>query len=109
MIIKDFENLLSYECVYPVDEWVMVQFRKRKNKNLNYFEFLLQFTTDYINVGVRKYGEFEDEWYNLKRLLQEQTDFYHQFNYFPTYRFHIILDQALILEYEGNHIPNLLR
>ena len=109
VIIRDFEDILSYECHYPIDEWVMVQFRKRINRKHTYFEFLQEFTTNQILSGVRKYGEFEEEWYNLKRLLEEQIEQYHQTDYFPTYNFHILLDQALLLEHEGNPIPNLLR
>ena len=109
MIVRNFEDILSYECHYPVEEWTMVQFRRRRNKTLTYFEFLKEFTTYQIMQGVRKYGEFEIEWLNLKNLLREQIGEYHKTNYFPTNNFYILLDQALLLEYEGNHIPNLLR
>ena len=109
MVIEDFESILSYEYHYPVEEWVMQQFRKRKNKNLTYFEFIQEVTTTQILQGVRKYGEFEIEWYTLKRLLQEQITEYNHTKYFPTCNFFILLDQALLLEHEGAYIPNLLR
>lgn len=108
-MIKDFDDILCYNCHYPVEEWVMVQFRKRPNKKLDYFEFLQEFTTNQILSGVRKYGEVEVEWYTLKNLLQNQIEQYYHTQYFPTYNFYILLDQTLLLEHQGNHIPNLLR
>ena len=109
MVLQDFNDVLCYNCHYPVEEYSMVQFRKRKNKNLSYFEVLQELVTTHILTGIRKYGEVEVEWYTLKRLLQEQIDKYYHTQYFPTYNFYILLDQALLLEYEGHHIPNLLR
>mgnify|MGYP003289946425 CR=1 FL=1 len=109
MVIENFEDILCYNYHYPVEEYSMVQFRKRKNKKLTYFEVLQELTTTHILVGIRKYGEFEVEWYTLKRLLQEQIENYNHTQYFPTANFHILLDQALLLEHEGNPIPNLLR
>ena len=109
MVIQDLESILCYNYTYPVEEYSMAQFRKRKNKSLTYFEVLQELVTTHILTGVRKYGEFEVEWFTLKRLLQEQLTEYHHTNYFPTCNLHILLDQALILEFEGHHIPNLLR
>ena len=109
VLFQSFDDLLSYELHYPVEEWVMIQFKRRQNKKLDYFQFLQEFTSNHIGTGFRKYREFEEEWFALKRLLQEQIDNFNQTGYFPTYNFLILLDQALLLEHEGNHIPNPLR
>ena len=109
VMLHSFADLLSYELHYPVEEWVMQQFKRRPNKKMNYFEFLTAFVSQQVHIGVRKHGEVEKEWYELKRLYMEQIDAYNNGAIYPTYNMYILLDQCLLLEHEGQHIPNLLR
>lgn len=108
-MIECLEDVLSYEFTYPVDEWVMLHFRKRKNRNQDYFEHLEEFALNHITYGERKHGEVEEEWRHLKMLLAGQLCDYKRGYPFPTINILILLDQALILEHEGFPIPNLLR
>ena len=100
----------GYEFTYPVEDWLMCNFRRRLNTNLDYFQFAEEFAVNYIAAGRRKYGEYEQEWGRLRALLMSQLVLYKSEGLpFPFHNILIILDQALILEYEGYLIPNLLR
>ena len=108
-IFDSFEDILCYNYYYPVEEWVMVNFKKRKNKKQDYFQFLEEFALNHISRKKRVYGE-EEEWRHLKLMLAGQLHNYkHRGADFPHLEILILLDQALLLEYEGAHIPNLLR
>ena len=110
LMFECFEDLLCYNYHYPVEEWVMCNFRKRKKKQQTYFEFMEEFAIEHITHRNRKYGEFEDEWRHLKLMLSNQLYQYkHKGADFPHLQILILLDQSLLLEYDGAHIPNLLR
>ncbi len=108
MIPENFEDILSYDYVYPVEEWVMAQFRKRVKKNQSFLEFLEEFALMHITHGAKQHREDED-WQRLRLLLVGRLYDYKQTGDFPTYALFILLDQALILEHDGHPIPNLLR
>ena len=100
----------GYEFTYPVEDWLMCNFRRRLNTNLDYFQFAEEFAVNYIAAGMRKHGEFEQEWAHLRAQLISQLVLYKTEDLlFPLQNILVILDQALFLEYEGYPIPNLLR
>ena len=106
-MLCDFKK---YSFTYPVEDWLMRNFRHRLNTDLNYFDFIEDFAVNHITAGKRKYGEFEQEWERLRELLISQLARYKSKDLpFPFHNVLIILDQALVLEYEGYPIPNLLR
>ena len=106
-MLYDFEE---YNFTYPVEEWLMCNFRHRLNTDLNYFQFAEEFAVNHVAAGKRKYGEFEQEWGRLRALLISQLALYKSEGLpFPFQNILIILGQALIHEYEGYPIPNLLR
>ena len=109
LIFESLDDVLNYTYTYPVEEWVMGEFRKRKKMQQNYFEFVEEFTLNHITYGDRKYGELEEEWRHLKLMLARQLYNCHRGNDFPHLEILILLDQALLLKHEGAHIPNLLR
>ena len=110
LMFESFEDILCYNYYYQVEEWVMAQFRKRKKKQQNYFEFIEEFAVNHITHRNRKYGECEEEWRQLKLMLDNKLyQHKHEGADFPHREILILLDQALLLEYEGAHIPNLLR
>ena len=109
-VFESFDDILCYNYYYPVEEWVMINFKKRKKKQQDYFQFVEEFALNHITHKVRKYGEFEEEWRHLKLMLSGQLYNYKQKGApFPHLEILILLDQALLLEFEGAHIPNLLR
>ena len=115
MLFENFEDIMSYEYVYPVDVWLVREFKKAKHYepgeliNDEFKEFILTFTEGVIKRGRRKYGETEDEWRLLWFHFISQRNLYRDTHTFEYSHFLIILDQALILEHEGQPIPNLLR
>ena len=100
----------EYEFTYPVEEWVMCNFRRRLNKDLNYFQFAEEFAVNHIAAGTRKYRQSEQGWGRLRTLLISQLAIYKAQDLpFPFHNILVILDRALVLEFEGKPIPNLLR
>ena len=108
MILDDYVDVYSYEYHYPVEEWMMQQFRKRPNREQNFIDFLQEFALSHITYGVHHNAEDED-WHRLKILLMGRLYDYKIGQCFPTREIFILLDQALLLEHDGNAIPNLIR
>lgn len=115
MVFDNFEDVLSYEYKYPVDLWLVKEFKKVKHYDPgeligdDFKEFILEFTEGVIKRGKRKYGEVEHEWRLLWLHFISQRKLYRDTRTFEYSHFLIILDQCLILEHEGQHIPNLLK
>ncbi len=115
MLFENFEDIMSYEYVYPVDTWLVREFQKAKHYSPgdligdDFKEFIIEFTENFIKRGRRKYGETEDEWRLLWFHFISQRNLYRDTHTFEYSHFLIILDQCLILEHEGRPIPNLLR
>ena len=115
MVFDNFEDILSYEYMYPVDLWLVQEYKKAKKMvpgefiNDSFKEFILEFTEGVIKRGRRKYGETEDEWRLLWFHFISQKNLFRNTKTFEYSHFLIILDQCLILEHEGQPIPNLLR
>lgn len=113
MNLKDLENMtifdqLHYEYTYPIEAWVMQEFHRRPDHSVNYFDYIEEFVEQQLKAGQRRHKE-EKEWSYLLYVLNENLNWFNQGVAFPPYIFYILLDQALILEHEGNNIPNLLR
>ena len=108
MILEGYIDIYSYEYTYPVEEWVLQEFKKRPKKQQDFLEFLKEFATTHITYGANHNRE-DTDWHRLKVLLIGRLYEYQQTGEFPTRAIFILLDQALILDHDGNPIPNLLK
>ena len=108
MILDEYVDIYDYDYHYPVEDWVMQEFKKRSKREQNFVEFLQEFALTHITHGV--YHNSEDaDWRRLKLLLMGRLYEYNIGLEFPTREVFILLDQALLLEHDGNPIPNLIR
>ena len=106
----DFDKLIGYEFHYPVEDWVKQQHKKHKAYQQSFrteqglHNFLLWFTEGLLIRGHNLYGETEQEWSILVAQFIEIKDA----KPFPYSSLLILIDKAIILEFEGYNIPNLL-
>lgn len=110
-------NIGSYTYTYPVKEIIEKAYRRTLNPNLaeddnRFFAFTVAYVENEILRGHRKYHEFEQKWETLKFHIQEVEENFCKPEEEDRYPYMaelagILLDQALLLLWEGNPIPNL--
>ncbi len=109
---EDYEDIFAHKFTYLTG--ILLQAKRdrtvKSESQEQYLKYCIQEVKAVILSGCRKYGEFEEEWYSLKRYITEIEE---KSNSNPpskqiaelVFKTYILLDQAYILLYEGFPLP----
>lgn len=110
IVIASFDGITF---AYPVEKWVEQQHQKHLRLKKEFSQpdginsFMWWFVEGVILSGRNRFGETEQEWWQLWNHFIDLRD--NRGEPFPYIELLILLDVSLLLEHEGNPIPNLLK